>query len=851
MNDLNAAITISAVDAASSVLRSIGGTVAGVFNNLPGPVKAAAGIIGGLGLVAVGVGAQSVSMAADFQQSMLKVQSLAGYTAAQMNQASQAILEMAGQVGKSPKELADGLFYLASAGFRGSQALSILKLSAQAAATGGTSVKIIADGLSSALNAFSISGDQAGAVMDMMTRTVSAGKMQFADYANVIGKLSTVAKASGVSFDQANAALATMTNSGYSAQYSSTLLSNLFTSLDLKTDALAKHAKSLGISFDENKFKSMTLAEQIRYLDEATKGNSSSLLKLLGNNATALKTYEALKNNLGSYNQTLNSIKNSQGAAATAFAIAQQGFNQQMAQSKAAVDALMIRIGTALLPVITKLMAQISPLISRFTDWAEKHHVIENAGKALIVVIDVLGKSIGGLVTGIARIVEFFQHNQLAADTLKAALAGLAAGVAAWLATLLPGMIAGFIAWAGAAGAAAIATLAAAWTFILIGLIVGAVVLGIILAVRNWGAITGWLQGVWSGFSSWFMSALRAVGDFFHHIWDGIVGFFQAVWAFLVNAAKVGAAFLLTVILGPFLAIGALFVWLYNHNYYFKAMIDAIVHAVQAGIAWLHSAWLATVGFVAAQWQRLVGFAESVWSKITATIKVYIDMASAAVQSVWNFISGWLSAQWNLLHAYAAAAWLAVSQVFSGIWNTYIAKPLNAFWSQLQQWFASLGKGAADSGRNFINMLASAITSGAGAIWNAVVGIAQTIWKALGFHSPAKAGPGADADKWMPNLVSMLSSGLTAGIPKMQAAVSAVAQPLAVLNPAVSRPGTLPPATPTTNSGATIQITINVNVPFTTSRSQAQEIARVIEEQLSRQLRRSGNLTTWTSGGKN
>jgi hypothetical protein len=87
------------------------------------------------------------------------------------------------------------------------------------------------------------------------------------------------------------------------------------------------------------------------------------------------------------------------------------------------------------------------------------------------------------------------------------------------------------------------------------------------------------------------------------------------------------------------------------------------------------------------------------------------------------------------------------------------------------------------SGQNFINMLVSGIQSGAGAIWNAVVGIANTIWKALGFHSPAKEGPASDADRWMPNLVNMLSAGLMAGVPKMQSAALATAQPLRAFAP--------------------------------------------------------------------
>src|SRR5260221_11834631 len=84
-----------------------------------------------------------------------------------------------------------------------------------------------------------------------------------------------------------------------------------------------------------------------------------------------------------------------------------------------------------------------------------------------------------------------------------------------------------------------------------------------------------------------------------------------------------------------------------------------------------------------------------------------------------------------------------------------------------------------DSGKNFISKLVQGITSGAGAIWNAVTGIAHNIWSALGFHSPTEAGPGKTAHLWMPALINMLAYGLNAGVPTIRAAALNVAAPLA------------------------------------------------------------------------
>jgi tape measure domain-containing protein len=379
--------------------------------------------------------------------------------------------------------------------------------------------------------------------------------------------------------------------------------------------------------------------------------------------------------------------------------------------------------------------------------------------------------------------IQFFQQNQVAMDALVAILAGAGIGIMVFAATQIPILIAGLVAWAVAQWAVVVPLLATAAPFILIGVIAAAVIFGIILAVQHWGQITAWLQGMWTAFSAWFMGAMGAVGAFFTGLWAGMQSGLQAAWAFIVNIVQIGAQLLYMAILGPFIAIGQLFVWLYQHNTYFQQLVDSIRSIVSAGVAWLQSAWTTSVNFVSAQWQRLVGFASSIWNSVASAVRSAVAVAVSFLQAQWNTASAWIQAQWSRIAGFAQTAWAAVSRVFSSIWGTYISGPLNGLWNQISGWFSNLAGMAQRSGQNFINMLVSGIQSGAGAIWNAVVGIANTIWKALGFHSPAKEGPASDADRWMPNLVNMLSAGLMAGVPKMQSAALATAQPLRAFAP--------------------------------------------------------------------
>ncbi len=59
-----------------------------------------------------------------------------------------------------------------------------------------------------------------------------------------------------------------------------------------------------------------------------------------------------------------------------------------------------------------------------------------------------------------------------------------------------------------------------------------------------------------------------------------------------------------------------------------------------------------------------------------------------------------------------------------------------------------------------------------GAVKTAAGNVASAIAGILGFHSPPAEGPAADSDKWAPNFVRMLASGLRAGIPAVNAALA-------------------------------------------------------------------------------
>lgn len=506
-----------------------------------------------------------------------------------------------------------------------------------------------------------------------------------------------------------------------------------------------------------------------------------------------------------------------------------------------------------LLPALSSLLKVVAPIVAGILQWIASSRIIPGIFNAINVILTIVIGAISILIKVIAAIITFFSQTQVGIAIFQALLVILgivAAAIAVIGIVILSTMIPAFISWIAGAIAVGIANVIAFAPIILIILAVIAVVTIVILIIKNWGHIAHWLQGVWGAIANFFvglwnriLAGLRSFVAWLQGLWHGLLTFLQ-------NVAKIGLAALLVIFFGPILLIVALFRWLYNHNYYFKNLVDAIVRFFTVLFTWASIEWMRFVFWIEGIWKRITTTANIYWTLLVVYVQTQIFRLQKWLTGIWTTITTWLQTQWNRLAGMMDTAWRAVSTILSSAWNTYVATPLNILWKSISGWFTNLANQAYTSGSNFIQMLVNGISSGAGAIWNAVTNIANTIWKALGFHSPAQAGPASDSDQWMPNFVNMLTSGLLAGIPQMTQAVNRFAQPLQGLNPAQN--GTVAsPVSSISNAGGTHYHTYNITVPAVSTNNVAAARAQgqALAQALAQQLRGSGITPTLTIGG--
>ena len=143
----------------------------------------------------IALGAASVKLATDFETSMTKISTLVGASAEDLKEYEKGIMQLSNQVGISAKELADGLFFITSAGFKGAEALDALEISAKASAMGMGEMASISNALTSIMTAYADEQMTASKAGDLLHETLKQGKFEAGQFMEKLGSVIPVAAA--------------------------------------------------------------------------------------------------------------------------------------------------------------------------------------------------------------------------------------------------------------------------------------------------------------------------------------------------------------------------------------------------------------------------------------------------------------------------------------------------------------------------------------------------------------------------------------------------------------------------------------------------------------------------------
>jgi len=367
----------------------------------------------------IAAGKTMFKMASDYEFAIQKIVGLTGTAQEEVNQWSEEIKRMAVEFGKTPKELAEGLYFIASSGIKGAEVLNVLELSAKAAASGLGETSTIADYLTSVLNAYRGTGITAAYATDVLVAGVREGKSEATGFASAMGAVIPMASKLGMSIDQVAGSMAAVTLTGSTAAQAATYLRGMLNILMKETKqgavAMDEASEALGIMKTSYVDLRKILREQgimalMERMNKLSVAYGETLVAKVFPNIRAMNEVLSLSGNNMKYNsEIIKKITNSTGSLGKAWAEVSETIKVQFDQALAAANVSMITLGksvaTAILPVLKWLVEKLEALTKWFDSLTEAQKqnklvilAIVAALGPLSLIVSVVGYALSGLI---------------------------------------------------------------------------------------------------------------------------------------------------------------------------------------------------------------------------------------------------------------------------------------------------------------------------------------------------------------------------------------------------------------------------------------------------------------------
>jgi len=365
-----------------------------------GALIGAAGIAVGItaiGAAAIKVGIEAATAFASFEKSLSQIEGLVGVAHDEVVQFGEDIKNLAVGVGRGPQELAEGLFFITSAGLEGAEAMDALEVSAKAAAAGLGETVTIADVVTSAMNAYGDQIDGASEATDVLVATVREGKAAAPELAGSLGSVIPIASAMGVSFDQVGAAIAAMTRTGLNAAEAGTALRSILNSLLAPTTDAKLALEGMGLSAMglRRQIKDEGLFSTLETLNTAFEGQDEAITRVFGNVRALTGVMSLMGSNAEATEAIFDSLATSTGALDTAFGVAAETGAFAFEQAKVRIEVALLEVGQDILPKIADALDDIMPLVP---------DLVASIGDLTIALVDIGVTAVPAVISGLNEI---------------------------------------------------------------------------------------------------------------------------------------------------------------------------------------------------------------------------------------------------------------------------------------------------------------------------------------------------------------------------------------------------------------------------------------------------------------
>lgn len=390
----------------------------------------------GVTLPLVAAGGAALKFSGDFNRTFGQMVGLAGVPADEVERLKESVLDLAGETAQAPQDLAESLYFAASAGLDSAQAMDAVTIAAKAAQVGMGSTQDVVGLVASAMATYGSDTIDAARATDILTATIREGRAEPSELASTLGRVLPVANQIGVSFEEVGGTVAYLSNVFGDTNRTVTATQGLFTKLASPTqqgrDALADFgltASQLQAAIDQDGLlgaldllKSVGFdqnAQAMAALFDDMEGRSAALALLGADAATLTGIFDATASSTGALDDALAGVDKNANA---------------MSQAWVDIQVALIEAGQIIGPVAADLAEWISAIVSSFADLPGPLQAVVVGFLAVVAAVGPIVKMGGMVVSNLQAMATGFSvlRGVMVAHPILA-FAGIAATVGAAL----------------------------------------------------------------------------------------------------------------------------------------------------------------------------------------------------------------------------------------------------------------------------------------------------------------------------------------------------------------------------------------------------------------------------------
>ena len=657
LKNVNAELARAPFDEYAAKAEKVGGTLTSVGQKLL-PLSTS---IAGLGVAAV-------KTTADFDSEMSKVSAISGATGTDLDKLRGKAREMGAKTKFSASEAAQGMQYMAMAGWKTQDMMDGLEGIMNLAAASGEDLASTSDIVTDALTAFGLSAKDSSHFSDILAAASSNANTNVSMMGETFKYAAPVLGSLGYTAEDAALAIGLMANAGIKSSQAGTSLRGAITNLAKPTDTVAAAMDKYGISLTDSSGKMLSLRELMEQLRQKLGGLSEAeqaqaAAALFGKNAMS-GMLAIINGSDKDFEKLAGAIDNCDGSSEKMANTMNDNLQGQITILISQLQELAISFGEILMP-------KIRDIVTHIQNFVDKLNAMDEGQKETILRIGMFVAALAPMLMGLGKVITFSANVSRALGTLSAGL--VKAGGFSGVFTKALGLI----------------TSPAA-------IVVGAIAAITAVIIHLWNtnedfrntitAIWQKIKDAFTTFAAGISERLSALGITFGDvtsaiktIWDGFCNLLAPVLEAAFNTIAIALQTAFNVILGIWDVFSAVFsgdwsgaweavkgifssVW-DGLKEYFSTIIGAVKGVADVFLGWFGTNW-ETV------WNGVKTFFEGIWNGISSFFEGIWNGISTFCTTVWNGIVTNVTAFCTTVHDTISTIFNAVKDVVSNVWET-------------------------------------------------------------------------------------------------------------------------------------------------------------------------------------